>query len=135
MNLLQSMAIGVAAGAAGTAALNIATYLDMTVRARPASGVPAKTGEQLARRAGLDLASDGPDPEKLKNRESGLGALLGYGVGLGIGLGYGLVRPMFGDRVSRPLVSAALAAAAMASSDVPAVAVGSTDPSKWGPTG
>src|SRR3954465_15625486 len=116
MNLLQSLTVGAAAGAAGTAALNVAPSLDMTIRARPASEIPAKTVEQLARRAGLQLADSDQDSEKLNNRQSGLGALLGYGVGLGIGLAYGLVRPALGQRVSMPLISVALGAAAMAMS-------------------
>jgi hypothetical protein len=48
---------GTAAGAVGTVALNIATYLDMTMRARPASSVPAKLVGVLADKAGVDLAN------------------------------------------------------------------------------
>jgi hypothetical protein len=36
---------GAAAGAAGTAALNAVTYVDMTVRGRPASDTPERTVE------------------------------------------------------------------------------------------
>lgn len=57
---------GLAAGAAGTTALNTVTYLDMVVRARPASGAGAAT-----------------------NCRSGLGALLGTAAGLGVGAWYG----------------------------------------------
>ena len=34
---------GAAAGAAGTTALNVVTYLDMAVRGRPASSTPERT--------------------------------------------------------------------------------------------
>ena len=40
--------IGITAGAAGTVALNIATYLDMAIRGRPSSDIPAQTAEKIA---------------------------------------------------------------------------------------
>ncbi|MCP9968874.1 hypothetical protein LUX57_29935 [Actinomadura madurae] len=39
---------GLAAGAAGTTALNLVTYLDMAVRGRPASSTPEQSVERLA---------------------------------------------------------------------------------------
>jgi hypothetical protein len=52
------LASGFASGAAGASALNIATYLDMAIRARPASEVPQKAVESVAQRAGLYLGDD-----------------------------------------------------------------------------
>jgi len=40
--VLRALAIGAAAGAAGTTALNAVTYLDMAVRGRPASDTPSR---------------------------------------------------------------------------------------------
>ncbi len=55
---------------------------------------------------------------------------MGYVTGLGVGTAYGLVRPQLGD-VSIPRAGIVLGLAAMAGSDVPATALGVTDPTKW----
>jgi hypothetical protein len=132
----RSVLAGLAAGAVGTVALDAASYLDMVLRARPASGLPARAAGKLAEKAGADLAGahdDGAE-ERAANRASGLGALLGYGVGLGIGVTYGLLRPAV-PRLPAPLAGAGLGLAAMAGSDVPLVALGLTDPRTWGAAG
>jgi hypothetical protein len=118
-------------GAAGTAALDVATYLDMVARGRPSSDVPAKVAGELAGRAGLPLEGDDP---KTSARRSGAGALLGYATSLGLGAAYALLRrPEGGRRRALPLgAGVALGLAAMALSDVPAVAAGATDPRRWG---
>lgn len=46
---------GLAAGAAGVTVLNAITYLDMAVRARPASDTPSQAVEQLAGKAGAEF--------------------------------------------------------------------------------
>jgi hypothetical protein len=130
----RKLLLGIAAGAVGTIALDVATYLDMAVRARPASSVPAEVAGALAQRAGVELAADGNDGERAGNRRSGLGALLGYGVGLGIGAAYGLLRPRL-PGLPRPVAATGLGLAAMAASDVPAAALGVTDPRAWGAVG
>jgi hypothetical protein len=123
---------GIAAGAVGTIALDVVSYLDMVVRARPASSVPADVVGALAERAGVELVADG---ESAANRRSGIGALLGYGVGLGGGVAYGLLRSLL-PAPRRPWVAAAgLGLAAMAASDAPATALGVTDPRTWGAAG
>jgi hypothetical protein len=48
----KSAARGLVAGAAGTVALDAATYADMVPRGRPSSEVPAQTVERLAERIG-----------------------------------------------------------------------------------
>lgn len=128
------MLTGTAAGAVGTVALNIATYVDMTVRARPASSVPAKLAGVIADKVGVELASGTGEAakEEEQNRESGLGALLGYVSGLGVATLYGAIRPQL-RRVPWPVAGIALGLAAMAVSDVPIGASGVSDPSTWAP--
>ena len=129
---------GVTAGAVGTTALNIATYLDMVVRGRPPSEVPEKAVEKFGDKVGVPVAPKEGQPEEvrntLQNRQSGLGALTGFAAGLGIGAVYGLLRPRFAS-VSVPVASVGLGLGAMASSDIPLVASGLTDPRKWGTSG
>jgi len=81
MALLRRLMGGAAAGAAGTTALNAATYLDMAVRGRPPSTLPDEMAGRLADRLGLDLG----DGEAARHRRSALGALLGPAAGVGIG--------------------------------------------------
>ncbi len=126
--MLRDALLGTAAGAVGTVALNATTYADMALRGRPSSSVPAEVAGKLAEKAGIELSSD----ETGQNRKSGLGALSGYVVGLGVGTAYGLVRSHLGD-VSKMRAGIVLGLAAMAGSDVPASALGVTDPTAWGP--
>ena len=46
--VLRALAIGAAAGAAGTTALNAVTYLDMALRGRPTSDTPEQTVRRLS---------------------------------------------------------------------------------------
>lgn len=125
---------GTAAGAVGTVALNIATYMDMTLRARPASSTPEKLAGVIADKAGVDLATGTGDAakEQEKNRQSGLGALLGYVSGLGVASLYGALRPHL-RWLPTPVAGVVLGLAAMAASDVPISALGVSDPSTWAP--
>jgi hypothetical protein len=125
--VLRNVLLGMAAGAAGTAALNIVTYLDMAARGRPSSSVPADVVGTLAEKTGTPL---GEEEVVAESRKSGLGALLGYDVGLGIGAVYGLLRPHISD-LPAPLAGLGLGATAMVASDVPAAALGVTDPKEW----
>jgi hypothetical protein len=131
----KPLLVGIAAGAVGTVALDAVTYVDMVVRARPASSTPAEVAGALAERAGVELAADGNVSESVGNRRSGLGALLGYGVGLGIGGAYGLLRPRLPGSLRPTAAAAGLGLAAMAASDLPATALGVTDPRTWGAAG
>lgn len=132
--MLQRVLLGVVAGATGTVALNVATYADMAIRGRQSSNVPAQVAGKIAGRAGLDLGKGASDASTVENRKSGLGALMGYEVGLGVGAAYGLLHPLL-RFLPVPLAGAALGAAAMAASDVPAVKLGVTDPAEWGTAG
>lgn len=132
--MVDRVATGMVAGAAGTVALNIATYVDMALRGRPPSQPPAQVAGDLAQRVGIDLnPGDQESDEALaaaEQRRSGLGSLMGYVVGLGVGAGYGLVRPI--AKSSLALDGAALGLAAMLASDAPSVALGKTNPATWG---
>ena len=140
---------GLAAGAAGTLALNVAGYLDMLVRGRSASTLPGDVAGRLADEIGLpldfDLESDDGDSaaadddaddddgdinQRVANREEALGALLGYANGLGIGVAYSLVRLVL-PRPPAWLAGALLGGLAMAASDYPSTRLGLTDPQTW----
>ena len=123
---------GVAAGAIGTIALDLTTYLDMLVRARSPSDLPATLAGTIADRLGIDLG--GGSAEAAGNRKSALGALLGYGVGVGVGTVYGLLRPAI-PGVPTAAAGIGLGLAAMAASDLPPTALGLTDPRTWGTVG
>lgn len=129
MSLARDLVHGLIAGSVGTIALNFLTYLDMALRARPASPVPAQTIQKLADRADVDLAPD-EDEDTEQNRSQGLGALLGYVSGLGFGALYGVVAPRLGP-MPVPVSAAALTLATMAGSNLPATALGVTDPREW----
>ncbi len=130
---------GLASGAVGTAALNMATYIDMAIRGRPGSSVPKNVVRVFEEKAGVELRSgdtgsgDGRE-SKADDRRIALGQLLGYGAGLAIGAVYGLARPHL-RALPLPLAAAGLGAAAMAASDVPAAALHVTKPTKWGAKG
>jgi hypothetical protein len=134
--MLRGALFGVVAGALGTVALNVATYADMAIRGRPSSNAPSKMVGMLAEKAGLPLSSQGKgsQDQAAQNRESGLGALLGYVNGLGMGAAYGLLRSRLDD-VPIPLASTAVGLAAMAASDIPLVALGVSNPRTWGVSG
>lgn len=124
---------GAAAGAAGSTALKITTYLDMVVRGRPSSGLPANVAGSMADAAGIQALSSENEDEAAQNRRSGAGALLGYVSGLGIGMAYSALTS--GKGKSHPLrTGVVLGLAAMAMSDVPIVLTGNGDPRTWGLT-
>ena len=124
------IAKGLLAGAAGTIALDVFTYADMLVRARPASVLPSDVTQRLARALGITaLAADEGDAPK--NRRSGAGALLGYGVGLGAGGVYAVLRPAFRAWLPWPIAGIILGGATLVASEGSATALGATDWSTW----
>lgn len=127
--MIKALVRGAMAGAAGTTALNAVTYLDMAVRARPASDTPQKAVEKIAEVAGRPVPGEG---EEKQNRLGGLGSLAGIATGVGIGAAAGLLRPVL-RRLPTVVGAAVLGAAAMAGSDVPLTKLGLTDPSTWSP--
>ena len=133
-SVLSNVVAGAIAGAAGTVALNMATYMDQAVRGRPASSTPSDAVGRAASRLGLTGLATGNSSAKADNRRTGTGALLGYAVGVGFGAAYGAVRAL-GARVPTPLAALLLGAGAMAGADLPLVAAGITDPRSWGKVG
>ncbi|MGC5022347.1 hypothetical protein [Micromonospora sp. DT47] len=116
---------GAIAGAVGSAALNVVSYLDMVVRARPASSTPDEIVRRLAGVAHVDLGTE----DRAANRRSGLGALLGYGMGVAAGAVFGLLAG--GRRWPVPAAAALLGAGVTAMSDGSMTALGVTDPRTW----
>jgi hypothetical protein len=106
----------------------------MASRRRPESSVPAQVVEELTKRAGDLDRQEERAPEKTENRKRAFGALSGYVVGLGIGALYGVSRGWL-PRPSIWLAGSALGLAAMAASDVPAIALGATNPKDWSASG
>lgn len=121
---------GIAAGAAGTTALNAVTYLDMAVRGRAASSAPQDAVDKLAGKLDVDIPGEG---EARDNRIAGLGPLLGIVTGVGVGAMIGLLRKC-GVRAPVPMTAAISAAAAMLGSDAPMAKLGISDPRSWSST-
>jgi hypothetical protein len=127
MRMLRYAGAGALAGAAGSTALNAATWLDMAVRGRPASSTPEQTAGKLAELVGVEVPGD---PETRQHRLSGLGPLLGSGAGVGVGVLFGLLRAV-GVRPSGLLGAALTGGAVMAVSDGTMTALGLTDPREY----
>ncbi|TMR01197.1 hypothetical protein ETD83_14840 [Actinomadura soli] len=121
---------GMAAGAAGTTALNVVGYLDMAVRARPASDTPAETVRRSERLLGITRSGEDRDDDDVEHRRSAIGALLGVGSGLGVGALYGLAAPKLDGA---PLIARGIIAGLTANigTTAPMVALGVTDPRTW----
>ncbi len=134
--MLKDTLLGLVAGAAGTVALNVATYVDMAARGRSSSSAPSKMVEIVANKTGLPLSAQGKgsQDQTAQNRESGLGALLGYVNGLGVGVAYGLLRSQL-DELPLPLAGIGVGLLAMAASDIPLVALKVSNPKTWGVSG
>jgi hypothetical protein len=124
------MTIGdaVAAGAAGTTALNVVTYLDMASRARPASQSAEETVRRITDRAHVSL---GPE-DRAANRRAGLGPLLGYAAGIGTAAAFAAA--VRGRRPPLPVAAAVLGIGGMVAADTPLTALGVTDPRRWSRT-
>lgn len=125
--MMRNLLLGVAAGAAGTTALNAVTYLDMAVRARPASTSPTETVRKAQELTGAKFGDDEDDAD---NRRSALGALLGIASGLATGAVYGLLR----DRLTGvPIGVLDVWAGVLANlaTTRPMAALGVTDPRTW----
>jgi hypothetical protein len=126
--------VGAVAGGAGSAALNLVTYVDMLLRGRPASSVPKADVQELEALASIPEPRCGAERKARSYRESAAGALIGYLVGIGIGTLSGALWPTI-RHLPRPLAGVLVATAAIAGSDVPSVALATTDPRSWRPAG
>ncbi|MGW3890098.1 hypothetical protein ACWD69_15525 [Micromonospora chokoriensis] len=119
------VADGAIAGAVGSTALNVVSYLDMALRGRPESDVPQETVDKLAGFAHLDLGSG----DRRANRRSGLGPLIGYGLGIAAGVAFALYA---GDRRQPlPVATGLLGAGVMTMTDGSITALGLSDPRTW----
>ena len=130
--MLRGALLGAVAGATGNLVLEVATYGDMLLRGRAASGVPAKTAGIIADHLGIVMLSTKATDEQADNRRGAAGALLGYGLGVGLGSAYGLLRPHLG-RVAAPLAGAAVGLTAMTVADASYALTGASDPRTWSP--
>lgn len=124
---------GAIAGAAGTIALDLATYGDMLLRGRGASSVPARMAGVLAEQLGIRPLATDATGEVADNRREAAGALLGYATGVGIGALYGVLRGQSPGSASS-LAGVAVGLGAMAASDVPIAVTGVSDPATWSAT-
>jgi len=124
---------GAIAGAAGTVALDAATYADMALRGRSSSDTPASLVGVLADRLGITPLGTEAKDDAASNRRSGLGVLLGYATGVGVGIVYGALRGRRRD--GSVLAGAVVGLAAMTASDVPIALSGVSDPRAWGLSG
>jgi hypothetical protein len=126
-SLPRALLQGLAAGAAGTTALNAVTYLDMAIRGRPASTTPDRTVERLAARVGVNIPGEG---DERSNRVSGLGAFGGACTGLAVGAALSAAR-----FVSKPRSALATGligtTGALLVANGPMIAAGITDPRDW----
>ena len=135
-SMLNATLRGIIAGATGTVALDTSTYIDMAIRGRSSSNAPSKLVDTVAQKIHLPLSTQGTSSkdQSAQNRESGLGALLGYVNGVGTGVIYGMIRSRF-DEIPTPLAAALVGLTAMAASDVPMVALRVSNPKTWGISG
>jgi uncharacterized membrane protein len=118
---------GLIAGAAGTIALHAVGYLDMAVRGRPASSVPAQLVDAVAAAAGTSI----PGPKAVRDtRREALGELTGLVNGLGLGVLSSMVRSA-GVRMPFPVGAVVTGAAALAATDVPIAVLGVSDLRTW----
>jgi hypothetical protein len=125
---------GALAGAAGYAALNATTYIDMAIRGRPTSDSAEQLVEQAAEKANVSIPGDG---EKRSNRLQGLGPLSGVLVGTAVGAAAGLLHRAMaqsGHPIPVAVEAPLFGAAAMALADVPLALFGISDPTSWSAT-
>jgi hypothetical protein len=130
MRLTDGILSGAIAGAAGTTALNAATYLDMAARGRSSSRGPEDTVEKLAEKASVRVPGD---QESRANRVSGLGALNGIASGVAVGAALGALRSA-GWRPGVRGTGLIATLGAMALTDGVMSALGVADPRSWSAT-
>lgn len=121
------MARGAAAGAAGTTALNAATYIDMVMRARASSRTPQQLVEAVVGGVGLQVPGN---EEQRENRLGGLGPLAGILTGVLVGAGAGAIHAT-GRKLPAALGAPLIGLIAMAAADLPLLLTGLSDPRKW----
>jgi hypothetical protein len=127
--VIRRLLLGAAAGAAGTTALNATTYLDMAVRARPASPTPERTVDRMVAIAHAGIPGN---EEQRGNRRTALGALTGILTGTAVGAVYVLLA---GRRIPPVWLGAAIVGGlAMLAADAPIALLRVSDPRTWSRT-
>jgi hypothetical protein len=124
---LRGLALGAAAGAAGTTALNATTYLDMAIRGRPTSSTPEDAIEALSDALHVPVPGEG---ETRDNRIAGLGPLSGLVAGLATGALLGAARAA-GWRSDLRGTTVVAALAVLVAGNGPMTVLGVTDPRTW----
>ena len=123
----KATARGLAAGAAGTTALNGVSQLDALWRGRPPSDAPERLIGVLADRAGVDVP--GGRAER-RHRIAALGPLSGLLTGVVLGGATGALRGV-GVRLPTAVGGPLLGVAAMLASDGPLAWARISDPRRW----
>jgi hypothetical protein len=125
--LWRALGWGLAAGAAGTTALNAVTYLDVAIRGRPSSETPQQTVERISELVHVPVPGD---DETRQNRLGGLGPLSGILAGLGPALALAVPHAA-GWRPPAPADLALASGLAMVAGNGPMAVLGVTDPRRW----
>lgn len=115
---------GAIAGAVGSTALNVVSYLDMALRGRPASTTPERTAGRLTEVLHVGL---GPE-DRAANRRSGLGPLLGYATGV---VGGAVLTALAARRLPLPVAAGLLGAGVMLGTDSVMTVLRITNPRQW----
>lgn len=130
-SLTSGLVRGAIAGAAGTAALNATTYLDMVFRGRPGSSAPQQTVRRMAELTGTSIPGD---EERQQARTTGIGSLLGIAAGIGAGVVTGAVQGASGRPRSWPATVALAFGVATVAGNAPMTGLAVTDPRRWSAT-
>ena len=126
MRPIKVLICGALAGAAGTTALNLTTYLDMVVRGRPASSTPEQSVDRLTSLVGVEIPGD---EEQRGARRTALGAVMGAAAGVGAGIATAAIRSAAPASPATTLVSAF--GIAMVAGNGPMTLLGITRPATW----
>ena len=127
LRMLSGATAGAAAGAAGCAALDATTFLDMAVRGRPTSDAPAQTVEAVVKHLPVDVPGSN---SRRKNRLEGLGGLTGVLTGVSVGTAFGLLYAS-GWRPPLPVGAVVTGLTAQALSDGSLAGTRVSDPRTW----
>ncbi len=125
--MTSTLGRGLVAGAVGTTVITAVTYVDMALRGRSPSTVPAEVVDRLLGAADTEIAGRGRTRD---NRRVALGELSGITMGLGTGVVASIARSA-GYRPPAPVAAALIGAAAMAGAEGPAAVLHVTDPRSW----
>jgi hypothetical protein len=127
LRMLSGATAGAAAGAAGCAALDATTFLDIAVRGRPISDAPAQTVEAVIKHLPIDVPGSN---SRRQNRLEGLGGLSGVFFGVSVGAAFGVLHAA-GWRPPLPVGAILTGLTAQALSDGSLAGTRVSDPRTW----